>query len=194
MKKPPDSGPPKEVDFTGGIRGKYASRYREGVTIRETSPADPIALYETQSRLGNALWHAQTLEAALVAYLSLVQEMAVPEAGSRAHDLLEHRLPHTTLSDAWGSVLDAELRNRLTSLLSERNWIVHRCSFELERMADSPDRKRHIAARLEEFAGEAKYLSHCLLTSIETKLAPSGLTASEIQTRTKRVIETWAAA
>src|SRR6266542_6973782 len=93
MKKAPeDQSMPDALDFTGGVRGKYANRYREGVWIREISPSDPIAFYETQSRLGHALWQAQTLEGAFVVYLALVQELAVREAAGKAHELLEHHL------------------------------------------------------------------------------------------------------
>jgi len=38
IRKPPEMLP--EYDFRGGIRGKYAERYRRGVRIEETTDLD----------------------------------------------------------------------------------------------------------------------------------------------------------
>src|SRR5580658_1160430 len=74
-----DDDIPAEIDFSGGVRGKYAARYREGVILRETVP-DPIRLFETQSRLGRALLGTQSVEIAIVAYLSLVMQLSIAKA------------------------------------------------------------------------------------------------------------------
>ncbi len=196
MKKPvDDEDMPNEIDFTGTVRGKYASRYREGVSIREISPLDPIAFYETQSRLGHALWQAQTLEAAFVAYFSLVQEMAVQEAGAHAHELLEHQAIGKQQTHHLRQFLDLkDVSERFYRLLPERNWIVHRCTFELSNLAESPDRRHDITVRLEGFADEAQYLSQYLISLVEVKLSRRGMSPAEIEQRTKQVIKAWAAA
>ena len=201
MKKEPDSRDmPEEIDFSHGVRGKYADRYREGLSIREATPKDPVAFHETQSRLGKALWHAQGLEAAFVAYLSLVHEMAVPEAGVRVHQLLEHEMTQAQLKDLWQASPDVAdynaeaLKDRFTRFIPERNWLVHRCSFELEKLVDSSRQGHDVAIRLEEFADEARYLSQYLIVLIETKLTTRGMKPDEIEKRRTQVIEDWAAA
>ncbi len=194
MKKhPDDDAMSREVDFTGGIRGKYADRYREGVSIRETTSLDPITIYETQSRLGHALWQAQSLEAACVAYLSLVQELEVREAGARVHDLLEHHTSEKHTNHVWRSLLEFDdLADRLRKIVPERNWIVHRCTFELANLTEHPNRAPDITLRLELFADEAQYLSQSLLKVIESHLSHAGVPSKEIATRTMRVIQAWA--
>src|SRR5437764_948127 len=97
---------PENIDFSKAIRGKYVDRYREGVSIHESPAIDPITFYEAQSRLGHALWHAQTLEAACVAYISLVRNVAVVEAGGHAHALLEHH--DRDIQKKWRSTFDVE--------------------------------------------------------------------------------------
>jgi len=186
---------PEEIDFSRGLRGKYANRYREGVSIRETPPMDPIALYETQSRLGHALWQAQALEATFVAYFSLVQEMAVKDAGARVHELLEHHIPQNQTGDLWRSLLDlGDLSDRIHRLVPERHWVVHRCSVELSSLVNSPDQRGDFTFRLQGFADEARYLSDHLIRVLELKLSHKGMTPPEIQTRTQQVIQGWAEA
>jgi hypothetical protein len=155
MRKPnrDDDDIPPEIDFRRGIRGKYAERYRAGVTIRELPPLDPIAFYETQSRLGHALWHAQALEGAIVAYLSLVDEMPIPAAREHALALLGYGTAHGV--EHLGSVLrpseslGVAVLERLQRFLTDRNWLVHRSRFELETQLGSPSgpSRSHDAAR-----------------------------------------------
>ncbi len=186
---------PDNIDFSGAIRGKYVDRYREGVSIHEYQSIDPITFYEAQSRLGHALWHAQALEAACVAYISLVRDIAVLEAGARAHALLEHYDRDTVKN--WRVTLDTEgladkhFQDRLARFITERNWLVHRSSFELADQLASRDRLPDLTIRLGGFADEALYLSQTLFRAIEFKLSERGLKPAEIETRTKEVIEEW---
>jgi len=184
---------PNEIDFTGGVRGKYADRYREGVTIREIAPPDPIAFYETQSRLGYALWHAQILEAAFVAYLALVLDMAVQDAGVRAHQLLEHEVSDKQFTQWWSSFEDFKgFLDRFHRIRLERNWIVHRSSFDLAELVQSPSGKHELSTRLEGFADEAQYLTQYLFKAVEASLSDRGMTPAQIDERTRQVIDAWA--
>ncbi len=195
-KKDRDDEIPENIDFSNAIRGKYVDRYREGISIHERQSIDPITFYEAQSRLGHALWHAQALEAACVAYISLVRNMAVVEAGGHAHALLEHH--DRDILKNWRSTFDAEgltdrqFQDRLARFIVERNWLVHRSSFELADQLTSPDRIQELTIRLGGFADEALYLSQSLFRVIELNLSKRGLMPTEIETRTKEVIEEWA--
>src|SRR5260370_41079809 len=170
---------PENVDFSNAIRGKYVDRYREGVSIHEHQSIDPITFYEAQSRLGHALWHAQALEAAFVVYISLVRNVAVVEASGHAHALLEHH-DRDILKD-WRSTFDVEgltdkaFQDRLARFIVERNWLVHRSSFEFADQLSSPDRIQELTIRLGGFADEALYLSRLLFRVIEFKLSKRGL-------------------
>ncbi len=159
-KKDRDDEIPENIDFSNAIRGKYVDRYREGVSIHERQSIDPITFYEAQSRLGHALWHAQALEAACVAYISLVRNVAVVEAGGHAHALLEHH-DRDTLKN-WRSTFDAEgltdkqFQDRLARFIVERIWLVHRSSFELADQLTSPNRIHEITKRLK-LTGNGRY-------------------------------------
>ena len=196
MKKvPEDQDMPDEIDFTGGVRGKYASRYREGVSIRERSATDPAAMSETHSSLGVALRQAQAFEAVIVAYLTLVEELALKEAGRRAHDFLEHSPQTEKPAHTWGFLRkDKDLEKRFAHLARERNWIVHHCNFDIEALVNAPERQRELVARLEQFADEARSLTQYLISHIELNLSRRGLSISEIEAETRQVIEKWAAA
>ncbi len=189
---------PENIDFSNAIRGKYVDRYREGVSIHERQSIDPITFYEAQSRLGHALWYAQALEAACVAYISLVRNTGVLEAGGHAHALLEHH--DRDMLKSWRSTFDVEgladrqFHDRLARFIVERNWLVHRSSFELADQLTSRDRLQELTIRLGGFADEGHYLSQVLFRAIEFKLLKRGLMPAEIETRTKQVIEEWAEA
>lgn len=200
MKSPPDKDDemPSEIDFTGGIRGKYAARYREGVTVRELPPIDPIGFYETQSRLGYALWHTQAFESTLVAYYCLLFELTPTAAGTEASSVLESgggRLLHELRQQAAGSHgFSHQLGERLERFLRERNWLVHRSRYDLESGPGSLEGRRALSMRLESLADEAQYLNEKLAGLLENQLVKRGLSPSEIRTQAREAIDRWAAA
>lgn len=193
MKVPDDQNMPEEIDFTGGVRGKYAERYREGVSIHERFTGDAAALSEIQARLGGALRQAQMFEALFVTYLALVQEVAVREAGMRAHQVLEHGRHASQSHEAlWDQFTDKRLQERFDRFINERNWIIHRWSFDLDAASDRPEAMRRLADRLFEFVNEASILTQHLRDQIQQTLSQRGLSAADIEAETRQVIAKWA--
>jgi hypothetical protein len=189
---------PENIDFSGGVRGKYVRRYREGVSIRELPPIDPIRFYEMQSRLGHALRHAQALERTLVVYLALVFDMPPHAAGTEASQLLESRSSNFLLRLGEELRLEyapgPELESRLREFLAERNWLVHRSRHHLEEELSLPAQAQALTNRLELLVDEAQYLNQKLARLLEHRLLQRGLSGAEIQSRTREVVERWAAA
>lgn len=199
MKNPVDDDDlPDEIDFSGGVRGKYVERYREGVSVRELPPIDPIHFYEVQSRLGHALWHAQALESTLVAYLALVFDMPPDAAGHEAVRLLEHS-PAGLLERLRGDVEGQQevvpgLEQRLTGFFAERDWLVHRSRHRLEDELSAPDHGRSLTRRLESIVDEAQYLNQKLAALLEQRLRHRGWSKAEVRSRARGIIDQWAAA
>lgn len=194
-----EDGIPDDVDFSGGVRGKYVQRYRDGVSIRELPPVDPIRFYEVQSRLGYALWHAQALERTIVVYFALVRNMPAKVAGAEASRAFESDavtlLRH--LREVWSQgepQVTSGLEPRFESFFAERNWLVHHSRYQLEEGLTSPEQTRTLTDRLESLADEARYLAHQLTFFLEERLSRDGLSRAEIRSRTEAVVHLWAAA
>ncbi|HKG95596.1 MAG TPA: hypothetical protein VKA84_27040 [Gemmatimonadaceae bacterium] len=191
---------PENIDFSGGVRGKYVHRYREGVSVRELPPIDPIRFYEIQSRLGYALWQTQALASTIVAFLSLVLDMSPGAAAVETARILEHdagsHLRHLIEETGTRFPRDfsAEVQQRLMMLLRERNWLVHHSRYELEAELSAPERARGLTSRLELLGDEAQYLNQVIASILERELSQRGLSVPEIRERTREVLDTWAAA
>ena len=197
MKKRRDSDDiPAEIDFSRGVRGKYAERYREGATLRELTP-DPVGLHEIQSRLGHALLSAQAFESALVAYLSLVLDLTFSVAAKETRNALE--LAESSYFDRlfkeWSShsTTKPPIEKRVEAFLRERNWLVHQ-SWHHVAPASSAELQREIAHRLEVLADEGMFLGSSLDAIVARKLHEKGLSKAEIIACTRDIIDQWAAA
>lgn len=193
-----DEDLPKDIDFSGGIRGKYVDRYREGVSVREITTVDPVRFREIQSRLGYALWHAQAFERTLVIYLSLLFEIPPRVAGAEALQMLEDdtsgAVERITRQPGLEREFSEDLDRRLRSFFRERNWLVHRSRYQLEADLSESGRVEALTRRLEFLADEAQYLNHWLNALLEHRLLQRGLTEHEITSRAREVGDFWAAA
>lgn len=184
---------PGEVDFRGGVRGKYADRYREGVVLRERT-LDPIGLYEIQSRLGRALLSAQAFETALATYLALVVDLPVQKAAVETRTALEFASSTYlhNLRDEWEAHLRsaAPVETRLSEFFRERNWLVH----QSWQSVISVEEKEVLNTRLEALTDEADYLRSALEAIVVRRLVARGMSNSEIVDRTKEIRDYLAAA
>lgn len=189
---------PRTIDFSGGIRGKYVDRYREGISVREIMSADPIRSSVVQSRLGYGLWHTQAFERTLVVYLSLLFDIAPRVAGTEALQLLEGHssstLERITQQPGLERDVSEELDRRLRFFFRERNWLVHRSWSQIDAYVSDFNKADDLLLRLESLVNEAQYLNHRLNEMLEHRLLERGLTGQEITSRAREVRDLWAAA
>jgi hypothetical protein len=196
MKNPEDKDDiPSEIDFSEGVRGKYAARYREGVNLTERIP-DPIGLYELQSRLGRALLGAQAFEGSYFTYLTLVKELSVQRAVMETRSALEslESSYFAELVVEWNEYATSSpaIEQRLGAFFRERNWLVHHSVWHVE--PDSLEAQRAVAKRLEMLVDEAAFLSSGLDAVLARHLEARGMTVSEITGRRRQSLDLWAAA
>jgi hypothetical protein len=187
---------PAEIDFSRGVRGKYAARYRNGIVLMERAQ-DPIGLYEMQSRLGRALLSTQAFEGVLVAYLALVRDLSPQNAATETKSVLEFSVSSylEELLNEWSvhTTSSPPIHERMDGFFRERNWLVHQ-SWRDVNPSTSVDEHRALAVRLEALTDEATFLGSSLDAMMSRTLEERGLTGSEISARTRKVLDHWAAA
>jgi len=188
----------EEYDFTGAVRGKYTTRYRQWAGTHDRPPIDPVRLYEVQARLGYALWHSQALERALVAYLALVLGLPPKAAGREAAAILEQAasatLSHLRTELGQRAASGGDLDRRLVAFMQERSWLVHQSRHQRDVDALSAEATRALTDRLEALGTEALYLARAVMALLEERLTAAGASRNEVEARTEAVIQGWLAA
>lgn len=145
--------------------------------------------------IGYALWQCQALENTLVHYIVLKYR-------------IKRGTPSTVAESAFKSVqkltlgnLLADIRNqpdapvslvdRLTKLLGERNWLVHRCFTENRGVANSPTRLNALLSRSGAMSDEALSLNKEFAALLEAAVLASGVSKKELDAQAVNLIAGW---
>lgn len=169
-----------EYDFSGGVRGKYADRFKG---TREEFLAAAAAM-DRQAWLAHSLVAVQQLEANLVAYWSVALGERPESAGKTVSALLELLNPKALKKlqrdlDKHTSVTQT-FHQDLRQLINDRNWLVHH-SFH----SPSPSRLASIGDRSRE-------LSDQIFRLLLERCTSRGMDPTEVTARSHAVVEEWA--
>jgi hypothetical protein len=152
-----------EYDFSGGVRGKYANRFK----ANKDEFLSAAAAMDRQAWLAHSLLAVQQPEANLVAYWALALGERPAIAGrtvsallelldSRALKKLQRDLDrHTSVSQTF--------HEEFRQLISDRNWLVHHSFL-------SPS-----AARLESISSRSRSLSDQIFTLLLERCTSRGM-------------------
>jgi hypothetical protein len=169
-----------EYDFSGGVRGKYAERFR---TNREELLGAAAAL-DRQAWLAHSLLSVQELESKLVAYWVLALGEKPEEVGRTVSALLEalDRRPFAALRRDLDkhTAVTKEFYEDLLRLIEDRNWLVHRSFHSLS------------SSRLQSIADRSARLSEQLVALLVERCAAKGMDAAEVEVRANQVVKRWA--
>lgn len=185
----------EEYSFAGGVRGRYAGRFtpheREELIRRS-------ALHDVQLWIARALLQVQSLEASLVAYLVLAWGESPEGASQKVPTLFDRSatsMLRRLLEDANEFGLSAdEMQARFLQVRQERNWLVHRGSFQTHAVATQVTDLLPFIRRLEQLSAEASSLEQELNGMLEAHLARTGLSPREINRKADDVRTQWLAA
>lgn len=187
-KKPEDRDMLPEHDFSGGVRGKYAPRFREtGEDLVRSAAA-----LDRQAWLAHSLLAFQEFESRLVVYLALVFEKDPEAAGKAVSGMLE--APEEKPWKAFWKDLrrhtaaNESFYKELLELLADRNWLVHRSFHDLERAEDMSESMK----RFESIAERSVMLTKQLSSHLLERCAAKGMESSEVEARTEEVVGRWA--
>ncbi len=185
----------EQYSFAGGVRGRYASRFtpdeREELVRRS-------ALHDVQLWIARALLQVRSLEATLVTYLALAWGETPQRAAHRVTTVFDRSGTPTLrrlLEDANEFGLSADdMRARFRQIRQERNWLVHRGSFQTHAVATHVAELLPFIRRLEQLSAEASGLEQELNRVLKARLARTGLSPQEINRKADDVRNEWLAA
>lgn len=190
MKKEPEPQDlVSEIDFSGGVRGKYASRFGEmGEDLMRSAAA-----LDRQAWVAGSLQAFQAFESRLVAYLALVFGKEADSAGKAVSAMLE-ALEERPLDVLWKDLRDhtsasEPFYEELLELLADRNWLVHRSFHDLGARGETSRGIDRLGSIAERSAQLSKELSSYLLERCVAK----GMEPSEVEKRAEEVVGRWAA-
>lgn len=174
-------------DFSGGVRGKYAARFRE--TRRDVLKA--AAALDRHAWLAHSLLAFQAFEARLVAYRALVFGEDTNVAGRTVSTLLEG-IEGKASESLWNDLhehtsADEVFREQLLELIADRNWLVHRSFHDLGRDVGAS------VGRLESIAERSADLTERLSSYLLERCTAKGMEGTEIEARAQEVVGRWAA-
>lgn len=178
-----------EYDFSGGVRGKYAARFRES---RQELLSSATAL-DRQAWMAHSLLAFQAFESWLVAYRTLVFGEDPESAGKTVSALLE-ALDDEPLDSLWRDLrehtsVSESFREDLLELVADRNWLVHWSFHDLGVSEDGPE----IMRRFESIVERSAHLSEQLSSSLLQRCMGKGMERSEVEERTEEIVSRWAA-
>lgn len=148
--------------------------------------------------VGYALWQLQVLEEALATYLVL-RHHATLGMGVEAAKPLEESAEAKTMGRllreliSKGSI-EEHLGKRLSTLLAERNWLVHRSRRESRGFMNDEAQLSRLLARLDSMADEALALLKLVAEATEAHVLDAGVSPEYIEAQAAALAKEWGAA
>ncbi|WP_109125914.1 hypothetical protein [Dyella sp. C11] len=152
-------------------------------------------LVEIASRAGYALWQLQTLEGALAQYFVLVAQ-ATKGMGEEAGNALFEKANSGTFGATITKLrksgkLSPGLEGRFQTLLTERNWLVHRSRTTSGHAIKSDGAFHELLDRLDRIADETSLLLREIGKLAEIFVLSSGVPKATIDQLAEELVEKW---
>lgn len=146
-------------------------------------------------KVGFTLWQIQELEGCAAQYFVLLAQ-ATPRMGLDAGNALVDKALGKTFGQtihqlAKAGLLSAELEQRFTSLLGERNWLVHKSRRESRDAIYSDSAMMRLINRLEAMEEESRALLRQIGGLTEKHVLGVGITPRQVDEITARLLEQW---
>lgn len=141
------------------------------------------------------MWQLQELKARAARYFVLLAQ-AEPRMGRAAGDALVSKAIGKTLGAAINHMMKAQLLDdrlgpRFTSLLQQRNWLVHRSRADSRDAIHSDDAMQTLMRRLEFVADESAALMNEAAVRVQRFAAERGLSTQKIDRATHQLLQQW---
>ena len=146
-------------------------------------------------RVGYALWQAAECEDTLAHYVVVRVRSSRGIGEAAGYALLEkvHKKTFGSLLKELreAGVLESDLEQRLSPLLDERNWLVHRAKRESRGVLNDLAKLDRLVARLDRLAEEATDVNGIMAVRLEEFIVASGVDRAIIDREAARLIAAW---
>lgn len=148
--------------------------------------------------VGFALWQLQELEGAAATYFVLLSQakkgMGLDEGNALVEKAQAKTFGATLHQIAKVGLISAEIEERFTKLLAERNWLVHRSRADSRNAIYHDHTTRVLIVRLEAIADEALALLKYVGAEITAFTQKQGVPSQYVERMSKQILEQWHAA
>jgi hypothetical protein len=152
-------------------------------------------LRELLVRVGYAVWQAAECEDTLAHYVVLRLRSVRGVGDKIGHEVLSSAQGRTfgnllkELREA--TVLPSDLEGRLSKLVNERNWMVHRAKRESRGVLNDMEKLDTLIARLDAVAAEATEINSVLEHELEEFVVSAGLDRARIDAEAAALVRQW---
>lgn len=149
-------------------------------------------------QIGFTLWQLQELEGVSAQYFVLLAQ-AHEGMGLNSGNVLVEKAQAKTFGSTVhqlvkAGLLSSELEARFTSLLRERNWLVHKSRASSRSAVHNDGAMQQLLVRLDVIAEESLSLLKAIGALIEGFVKQHGVSAQYIDESAQRILEQWHAA
>jgi uncharacterized protein YutE (UPF0331/DUF86 family) len=146
-------------------------------------------------QVGFALWQLQELEFGAAHYFVLLVQ-AAPGMGHAAAESIVNKALGKTFGTTIhlmtkARLLDDGFASRFTSLLAERNWLVHRSRADSRGAIYGEDAMQALLRRLERIANEAEELLKEIVVRAKLFVSAHGVSEHVIDRATQQLLKQW---
>jgi len=148
----------------------------------------PISEYELQifyNTIGEAVWHIQHLENALVHSLIIINTIKRNIDSIEESDEMLEKERKGTFGSIYNKVRKEEiiperLYSRFDKLIKERNWLIHNSRTEIRKDLYNTLATLKIIDRISSISNEAHYLTGLIVQLMENKMRSKGHNMNDI--------------
>ena len=146
-------------------------------------------------RIGFAIWQLQSLEHGLASYL-VVRVKATKGIGEkRGNELMNHALKQTlgtTIKELKSAnVIESCTADALTSILEDRNWLVHRARGENRGVVFNSERTEKLLSRVEEITSRCESLIKLISEESREYVVSQGVDQKEADKLAIQIARNW---
>jgi len=148
----------------------------------------------TQS-IGFALWQLQELEGVVAGYFVLLaqakQGMGLTEGNALIETAQSKTFGNTLHQISKAGLVSPEIGDRLSKLLADRNWLVHRSRADSRNSIHNENAKRVLLERLEAIADESLALLKVIQDETTVFVQSHGISMDNVSKVSKQLLDQW---
>ncbi len=146
-------------------------------------------------RVGFAIWQLQNLEHGLASYLVIRVKATKGIGEKRGNELMDHALKQTlgiTIKELKSAnVIESSTADALTSILEDRNWLVHRARRENRGVVFNKERTEKLLSKVEDITSRCESLTQLISEESREYVVSQGVDKEEADKIALQIARNW---